>query len=818
MERPLVRPLMGFVGGMAAAWSLGLPGEAGVPLVLLGVLSFLFPTGPIARRPRSTGLMVACVLVGMGHYCTWNDRSGPRDVVSRIPSDPTLGSLRGIVLDVGEPMPRPGRTGGIQRTVWIRATAWRPRGGDWAGAEGRVRVTLRDARGTEVGRGMTVEVFGLFQEPGGPELPGAFDLRRHLWSQEVRRVGVLEGPEDWHCVAQPDRESLSEAFLPWAHSVLGRGVPDDAATRMVRSLVLGWRAGLDPEWREAFLASGTMHVFAISGLHIALVAGAMVQLLLMARVPREACVWLVVPLVWAYVGITGWQASAIRSGVMTTVVAAGWALRRPSDILNSLAVSAWIILVFEPGQLFQAGFQLSFGAVAGMILWAGQLSPWVEGVLLPDRLEAVGQPRALRQRFRGCLRWLAVNLATSMAAFLATLPFVVQHFQLVSFSGLLANLLVVPVSGLCLMAGLLSLAMGPFWEAGSAWMNQSAWLWMESMMEVSRWAARIPGGHVQIRPLPWLAWLGYGWLVFGIGPRWWSGIRPGWIQLAATGIGLVGCSLVVADAYRMDRLICLPWGGGILVEAGWSRTLLVDAGPAWTGRRLLPEWIRRRGADRLDGAIAAAGESRFAGGWPGVFEGLDVEGFWVGPEGRAGSALRKAHEAAHANGIPVRRLIAGREACGWEVAWPPEGLEATRSDGQALVLFGRRGGVRICLLPSLNPTAQRKLVSRLGGKRPVDIVIAGMPAQGEPLIPEMLRCLTPALVVLQVGERPSGLKPSRSLRRRLRSGLAGGTILFTDETGVVTIEARGGRWRVVRMDPCEPRPEGQAGLQQDDGG
>ena len=80
------------------------------------------------------------------------------------------------------------------------------------------------------------------------------------------------------------------------------------------------------------------------------------------------CGLVLIPLIWFYVALTGWPASAIRATVMLTVVIVGWALRRPSDLLNSLFAAALIILLWEPRQLFQAGFQLSFFVVLCIIL------------------------------------------------------------------------------------------------------------------------------------------------------------------------------------------------------------------------------------------------------------------------------------------------------------------------------------------------------------------------------------------------------------------------------------------------------------------
>src|SRR5436309_15327137 len=114
--------------------------------------------------------------------------------------------------------------------------------------------------------------------------------------------------------------------------------------------------------------SWSMHIFAISGLHIALLAGVLVELLRVLQIPRGLCGWLVIPLIWFYTAATGWQPSAVRSTIMMSVIIVGWALKRPSNLLNSLAAAGFILLLWDPQQLFQASFQLSFFVVLSIAL------------------------------------------------------------------------------------------------------------------------------------------------------------------------------------------------------------------------------------------------------------------------------------------------------------------------------------------------------------------------------------------------------------------------------------------------------------------
>ena len=130
--------------------------------------------------------------------------------------------------------------------------------------------------------------------------------------------------------------------------------------------------------------------------------------------------------------------------------------------------------------------------------------------------------------------------------------------------------------------------------------------------------------------------------------------------------------------------------------------------------------------------------------------------------------------------------------------WPPADEVGTRSDDRCLVLHGTLGGVRCCVIPSLNPDAQRRLVARWGATLRSEVVIAGMPSRGEPLVDELLAALQPAVVVLLVGERPANLRLPRSARLRIRRGVGPGVVRVTDEDGVVTIRMRDGKWTLGR--------------------
>src|SRR3989454_6388465 len=145
---------------------------------------------------------------------------------------------------------------------------------------------------------------------------------------------------------------------------------------------------------------------------MAIIFGIFFGLLRAISVPRAVCGLLLIPLIWFYTALTGWPASAIRATVMLTVIVIGWLLKRPSDLVNSLFAAALIILIWQPQQLFQAGFQLSFFVVLCLVLTMPALHSLGARLLAPDPLI----PASLRPRWHEALRtpgrWLGDLVCT----------------------------------------------------------------------------------------------------------------------------------------------------------------------------------------------------------------------------------------------------------------------------------------------------------------------------------------------------------------------------------------------------------------------
>lgn len=800
MNRPLLPPALAFGTGILANEFLGHP-----PGLWLTFLAVAFGLAFAPGRAGTAALWTGWILAGALAHAIHNTPLSPLDLRRGTGIEPRLVELQGRIAETPSLRlkERRGRESG-RTLASFEVTSWREPGGDWSPAIGTVMTSTRGTLPPELFRGRSARVTGVLQLPPGPAAPGLFDYRQHLRHQDIHRTLDVTGLEDWIPDGGPNvSPPFSERFLPWAREALARGLPRDEATELIWAMTLGWRTGLSGETGTVFMESGTMHVFAISGLHIALIATLVCAALRAVRIPRAATGLMVIPILWFYVAATGWQSSAIRSAVMMTAITGTWILNRPADLLNSLALSALVILVWQPGQMLLAGFQLSFGVVAGLALLVPILEPRLFRAL-QFRSDPL-LPEAMRPPWSRSLdrpvRWLASGLATGIAAFLSSLPFTVQTFHLFSPVSLVANLVVVPVSSLALAANAVSLAVTLLSEDLAAVFNASAWVWMHSMIRLSRWFAAVPGGAWYVPSPPWPWWGVYlaalraltaGGHPFSRYPRITITVTTLLALLAADGMG---------HELRTTTITVLSGGEAVLVDApGWHHDLLVNTGSESSGPGIVAPLLHAHGWNRIPTLMLAQADAARSGDAARVVRAFRPGELVIGSPRLRSPAFRDALKTAEELGVPVRRIHEGATVRGWSVLWPPSSDTARSSDDASPVLSGTVGDFQILLLSCSGRKTQRALLDAQAGtaRLRADIVIASASRDPEPILPDLIEAIRPRYLILP--SSPGTTRPA--IRTEYRNALedAGITVVCTREHGAITLELSHDRMELRGMD------------------
>lgn len=307
----------------------------------------------------------------------------------------------------------------------------------------------------------TVEMTGILQRlpHESRELDG-FDryLARSGAHFRLSRIGRREVSHaaPWFFRFSADQRDRLDEFL-------SRGLNDDSpVTAVYVAMLLGKQAELCDDLREAFLRTGTLHLFAISGLHIGVVALAINMFFLLLRAPPRIGAAIGLGLLMIFVEATGATPSATRAFLMVLFFWGARFIGRQPSPAATLANSAVVVLLFFPDQLWSPGFQLSYAVVAGILFLGLPLADviwkrWTPFSLLPAELLDKKQ-----QLLQAAWRWTTTTACISASATLLSSPLSIHYSGIFAPGGVILNMLLVPASSLVIIAGFASVVAGLF--------------------------------------------------------------------------------------------------------------------------------------------------------------------------------------------------------------------------------------------------------------------------------------------------------------------------------------------------------------------
>jgi competence protein ComEC len=436
-----------------------------------------------------------------------------------------------------------------------------------------------------LGYGSRVAFRGRLLPLEGPVTPGGFDAKAfyfrqsgslgRLEIQEGERFTVLPGQSGNRLVAYARRlRSELEAAL-----LLGIPKEDEPYARLIAAMALGARENSPEELEEYFRISGTLHLFAVSGMNVGVVAGLLLGVALFLRIPRHLAVLLVIPCILFYAVLTGLSPSAVRAAVMFSAFLAAYALREKPYLLNSLGFSGLVILFADSQQLFLPGFQLSFMVVFFIALLTAGLQEWIARPFLSDPFipaSLLSAQRAFLDKFTGVF---AASLALSLASWIGSAGLLAWHFQSISLVAIVANVFMVPFAGIIItLASFSLLATG------------MKLLWLA-----------IAGNLVNV---------GIAMALTGM-----AQFFASW-PAATVNTGIVGGKAPEPGALRLDLMgdrgesaILLSVPGGARQPLNW----MIDSGGLRTYQGQVLPLLRSRGLNRLDALILTHGDAGHIG-------------------------------------------------------------------------------------------------------------------------------------------------------------------------------------------------------------
>ena len=747
-------------------------------------------------------LWLAAGALAAGHHHLHRHRFAPDDIAHFAGERFSVARIRGTLDE--EPArfrpPKPDPLLTVQKTettVTVLAVTAVETAEGWQPASGRARLVV-EGRLDDLHHGDLIEATGRLFLPASPSNPGERDHRSHLLDQRITAElrtkrsadGIARLEEGW-------RASLFgwlAAARGWGTRTFQQSLPHDEAG-LAAALLLGESTALDRDEWDAYVRTGTVHVLAISGQHLVVLAAFVWLMLRAGTVKRRRGAWIVMIVMIGYALLTGARPSAVRAAVMVCVICGGIVLRRPPMPANAFALAWLIVIALNPADPFTAGCQLSFLSVFCLVWGVGRWLAPRELTPLEALIEETRTP--LEKLFRRFVRFLAFAIAVSLVLGIANAPLLLAWQNIVSPAGVVLGPPLLLLTSIALLAGFLLLFAS---LVGLAWpfalvVNGSlaACGWLVHHVE------RLPGMWIYA-PAPATWWLvGFYLLMAAIvllDGKWRLKCALALLLWVVFGL-LLGIERPASDELRVTFL-SVGHGGCVVIESPDGRVLLYDTGTA-SGpdlvRRVLAPYLWSRGITRIDELFLSHADLDHFNGVPELLKRFPVGLVTLTPSfsKKETGGVSIALEALDRHGVPRRIATAGdRFAAGEvsiEVLHPPETGPAGNENARSLVLLLQHGERSFLLTGDLEGAGQDEVMKR--PIPPIDVMLAphhgavNSNARKEPD-----GRFSPS--AMTVWARPRFVVSSQEPRETVHLRAAYGTVWDTATHGAVTVRCRSG--------------------------
>jgi competence protein ComEC len=672
--------------------------------------------------------------------------------------------------------------------------------GTWNIFPGKILVTLSSVTGKpNYFYGDRVWGYGLLDVAPEPSNPGEFDYRDYLVQDGIYGIFKCWQPSDIRLSKVQNRSCL-EHILRFASKVKQYFVATNSATlpsihaALLNGIVLGEKSELADDIKDAFIRCGIFHLLVVSGSNVMLVAFLVYVFLKLFRVKRRIAALVSIPLIILYAMVVGYQPPVSRAIIMTVLVLLGLVAKQDVQVINNLGIAAFIALLFNPMDIFNASFQLSFITILSIVLIYPILVSWYP---FPKKLLPV-----------------QLILYSSIAAFIGIAPLSAYYFNVLPLISPITNLIAGPIVSIILPAGFLSGFIYPLSPAISQLVANTNWLLLSILINVVQFLYFIPGSYYYIgKPALWVIGVYYILLLGFIHSFYPTEFAPDYTVrkkwLFAT-LSFILILFILTSFHPWNRTLQITFlsvgqGDSMVLQFPNGKTRLIDGGEYLAGKRNLVPYLRRQGITQLDTIILTHPHNDHVGGLINVLNNFSI--------GRVVDSKQeqfdpeyypKFNEIIQQKKIPVQKAVRGANIPTYSGATirifnPPVGfLKNFRSEvnNNAIVLQVIYGRVTAMFTGDIEQEAESDLM-RTGF--PLGATILKVPHHGSATsnATSFLQEVHPQIAVISVGKNNWFNLPSLKIIDKLNQ--MNSQIYRTDLDGAIIIRTDGKKVEVQKM-------------------
>jgi len=640
--------------------------------------------------------------------------------------------------------------------------------------------------------------------------PGEFDLREYYQilniSYRCNQTEILaRSGTDF-----PFKEQLFQLKCRLSE-ILGEIYPEKEAS-VLRAMLLGEKSGLEEEIKELYQLNGMIHILSISGLHISLLGTALYRLMKKCFFPLWIRVPVVTGLMWCYGIMTGMGVSTERAVFMFMLYLSAELLGRTYDMLTALALTAVMMLIKQPLLVRHSGFLLSFGAVLGI----ATVLPWwkdtAEGLFHKNRLKKKpGSLSADRDAVKKLVGRVWEGLILSTAIAIATLPVLLYFYYSYPIYSLLLNLLIIPLTGVVLVDGMISMGIGFFWIRGAVFSGLPGRLILWFYEYCCEKFLMFPGSiKIGGRPAAWQILLYYAVLIFLIVWHYFDEEAEGRSEVPPFGrwmllLGMIQFLFLRPFGGFTAWFIDVGQGDCIVIRNENGNCYMVDGGStdkSRTGTYQILPFLKSEGIGELEAVFVTHPDEDHISG---VLEMMEQSDYGVKikklilPDAAQEIKERELYDlrrTAALSRIPVSYI--GRDDALWDknlkmiCLGPQKGILTEEMNEISIVLYLSYGDFSMLLTGDVTGAPEEELLTeweKSGISGRLTVLKAAHHGSRYSTPEELLRLTKPACAIISAGKDNRYGHPHEELTERLKEN--GCLIYSTIECGAIRCRTDG---------------------------